>query len=75
MVNGRMLKYFQEVVLNEQVSVIDGETKIKDVVTRLQKDLDTDVKLAGFIFLKLGEGIEVSENNFAAEVAATAGIK
>ena len=75
MVNGRMLKYFQEVVLNEQVSVIDGETKIKDVVTRLQKDLDTDVKLAGFIFLKLGEGIEVSENDFAAEVAATAGIK
>ena len=75
MVNGRMLKYFQEVVLNEQVSVIDGETKIKDVVTKLQKDLDTEVKLSGFIFLKLGEGIEVSENDFAAEVAATAGIK
>ena len=75
MVNGRMLKYFQEVVLNEQVSVIDGETKIKDVVTKLQKDLDSEVKLAGFIFLKLGEGIEISENDFAAEVAATAGIK
>ena len=75
MVNGRMLKYFQEVVLNEQVSVIDGETKIKDVVTKLQKDLDTEVQLAGFIFLKLGEGIEISENDFAAEVAATAGIK
>ena len=74
-VEGRMHKFFQEVVLNEQISVLDGETKIKDVVTRLQKDLDTDVKLAGFIFLKLGEGIEVSENNFAAEVAATAGIK
>ena len=48
---------------------------MKDVVTKLQKDLDTEVKLAGFIFLKLGEGIEVSENDFAAEVAATAGIK
>ena len=61
--------------MNEQVSVIDGETKIKDVVTKLQKDLDTEVKLSGFIFLKLGDGIEVGENDFAAEVAATAGIK
>jgi elongation factor Ts len=75
MVAGRMQKYFQEVVLNEQVSVVDGENKIKDVVKKLQNDLNTDVKLTGFKKLKLGEGIEVSENDFAAEVAATAGIK
>jgi elongation factor Ts len=30
-VEGRMHKFFQEVVLNEQISVLDGETKIKDV--------------------------------------------
>ena len=75
MVAGRMQKYFQEVVLNEQISVIDGETKIKDVVKKLQNDLNTQVKLTGFKKLKLGEGIEVSENDFAAEVAATAGLK
>ena len=74
MVTGRMQKYFQEVVLNEQISVIDGETKIKDVVTKLQNDLNTEVELPGFIKLKLGEGIEVTENDFAAEVAATAGL-
>ena len=34
MVQGRMHKFFQEVVLNEQVSVIDGETKIKDLIKR-----------------------------------------
>ena len=30
MVQGRLQKFYQEVVLNEQTSVIDGETKIKD---------------------------------------------
>ena len=75
MVAGRMQKYFQEVVLNEQISVIDGETKIKDVVKKLQNDLNTEVMLTGFKKLKLGEGIEVSKNDFATEVAATAGIK
>jgi elongation factor Ts len=75
MVAGRMNKYFQEVVLNEQISVVDGETKIKDVVNKLEKDLNTKIKLSGFKKLKLGEGVEVVENNFAAEVAATAGIK
>ncbi len=75
MVQGRLQKFFQEVVLNEQVSVIDGETKIKDVIKRLSDDLGTEVKIKDFKILKLGEGIEVAENDFAAEVAATAGIK
>ena len=33
------------------------------------------IKIKDFKILKLGEGIEVVENDFAAEVAATAGIK
>ena len=75
MVQGRLQKFFQEVVLNEQVSVIDGETKIKDVIKKLSKDVGTEVKISNFKILKLGEGIEVAENDFAAEVAATANIK
>ena len=39
MVQGRLQKFFQEVVLNEQISVIDGETKIKDVIKNLSNDL------------------------------------
>ena len=74
-VQGRMKKFFQDVVLNEQVSVIDGETKIKDIIKNLSKELGTQVILKDFKILKLGEGIEVAENDFAAEVAATAGIK
>ena len=74
MVQGRLQKFFQEVVLNEQISVIDGETKIKDVIKKLSNDLGTEVKIKDFKILKLGEGIEVAENDFAAEVASTAGI-
>ena len=74
-VQGRMKKFYQDVVLNEQVSVIDGETKIKDIIKNLSKELGTQVILKDFKILKLGEGIEVAENDFAAEVAATAGIK
>ena len=69
-----MQKLYQDVVLNEQTFVIDGETKIKDVIKKLEKNLNTKVKLIGFKKLTLGEGIEVSANDFAAEVAATAGI-
>jgi elongation factor Ts len=75
MVQGRLQKFFQEVVLNEQTSVIDGETKIKDIIKKLSNDLGAEVRIKDFKILKLGEGIEVAENDFAAEVAATAGIK
>ena len=74
MVQGRMNKFYQEVVLNEQVSVLDGETKIKDLIKKLSSDINHDVKIKGFKILKLGDGIEVGESNFAADVAATAGI-
>ena len=74
MVQGRMQEFFQEVVLNEQISVIDGESKIKDLVKKLSSNLGTQVIIKDFKILKLGEGIEVVENDFAAEVAATAGI-
>ena len=74
MVQGRMNKFYQEVVLNEQVFVVDGETKIKDLIKKLSSDINYDVKIKGFKILKLGDGIDVGESNFAADVAATAGI-
>ena len=74
MVQGRMHKFFQEVVLNEQVSVIDGETRIKDLIKRTSLEFKTEIKIKGFKVLKLGEGVEIEESDFAAEVAATAGL-
>ena len=71
-VQGRMHKFFQEVVLNEQIFVVDGETKIKDLVKKLSQNLGVQVVIKEFKILKLGEGIEIIENDFAADVAATA---
>ena len=72
-VQGRMHKFYQEVVLNEQISVLDGESKIKDLVKNFSKEKNSDIELTGFKMIKLGDGIEVEETNFAEEVAATAG--
>ena len=74
-VQGRLQKFFQEVVLNEQISVIDGETKIKDIIKKLSNDLGAEVRIKDYKIFKLGEGIEVAKNNFAAEVVATADMK
>ena len=70
MVEGRMKKYYKEVVLLEQVSVIDGETQISDVVAGAGKDAGAEIALTGFVRFNLGEGIEKEETDFAAEVAA-----
>jgi len=73
MVDGRMRKFFEEVVLLSQTWVIDGESKIDKVVANLAKELGTDVKVTGFVRFVLGEGIEKNEGDFAAEVASMAG--
>lgn len=68
MVEGRIRKYYEEVVLLEQVWVHDGESRVRAVVQK------AGAKLAGFDRFQLGEGIEKQTSDFAAEVAATAGI-
>ncbi len=69
MVEGRIRKYYEEVVLLEQVWVHDGESRVRAV---LQK---AGAKLAGFARFQLGEGIDkVPGGDFAAEVAAAAGL-
>ena len=73
MVDGRVRKYFEEVTLLAQVFVIDGETKVADVVKNAEKDAGAPIKVTGFVRFALGEGIEKEESDFAAEVAATAG--
>ncbi len=70
MVEGRLRKFYQEVVLTEQTWVIDGESKVGAVLEQAAKDLETPVKVAGFVRYVLGEGIEREETDFAAEVAA-----
>lgn len=68
MVEGRIRKYYEEVVLLEQVWVHDGESRVKAVAKKAGADL------VGFERFALGEGIEKQSGDFAAEVAAAAGV-
>ena len=74
MVEGRLRKFFEEVCLIDQTFVIDGETRISQVLEKASKDLGKPVSLAGFKLLVLGDGVEKKEEDFAAEVAAVASI-
>jgi elongation factor Ts len=67
MIEGRIRKYYEEVVLLEQVWVHDGESRVKEVVQK------AGGKLTGFDRFQLGEGIQKETSDFAAEVAAAAG--
>ena len=74
MVDGRVRKFYEEVTLLAQVFVIDGESKVGDVVKKAEKDVGAPITVKGFTRYALGEGIEKEESDFAAEVAATAGV-
>ena len=71
MVEGRLRKYYQEVVLLEQTFVIDGESKVASAVEAKSKELGAPIAVTGFARFTLGEGIEKDDGDFAAEVAAT----
>ncbi|HXP32136.1 MAG TPA: translation elongation factor Ts [Stellaceae bacterium] len=70
MVEGRLRKFYEEVVLLEQIYVIDGESRVRQVVEGAARELGTPVRVAGFARFALGEGIDKGTTDFAAEVAA-----
>jgi len=69
MIEGRIRKYYEEVVLLEQLFVMDDKMKIKDLVAKFSKE-NSETKISGFKLFILGDGIEKKENDFAAEVAS-----
>ncbi len=71
MVDGRMRKFYGEVVLTEQVWVIDNKTKVSDALASAAKEAGVGAELSGLACLVLGEGVEKRESNLAAEVAGT----
>ena len=75
MVDGTMAKFAKENALLSQLFVMDGKTPVADVVAAAGKDAGSEIKLADFARFQLAEGIEKEESDFAAEVAAAAGVK
>ena len=74
MVDGAVAKFAKENALLSQLFVIDNKTPIADVVAKAAKEAGASITLKDYVRFQLGEGIEKEETDFAAEVAAAAGV-
>ena len=74
MVEGAIAKFRKENALLSQVFVIDNKTPIADVVAAAAKQAGGSIVLKDYVRFQLGEGIEKQASDFAAEVAAAAGV-
>ncbi|MEO0718136.1 MAG: translation elongation factor Ts [Pseudomonadota bacterium] len=70
MITGRLNKYYQEVCLVKQAFVMNPDLTVEKAVKEAEGDVGAPIKLAAFVRFEVGEGIEVEETDFAAEVAA-----
>ncbi len=70
---GAVNKFRSENTLMGQVFVIDGKSKISEVLANAAKSAGTAIGLTGFVRFQLGEGIEKEVSDFAADVAAAIG--
>ncbi len=73
MVEGRLRKFYEEVCLVDQTYVIDGESKVGQVLAAAAKEAGAAVTVKGFARFCLGDGIDKKSADFAAEVVAAAG--
>jgi elongation factor Ts len=72
MIEGRLRKFYEDVVLNEQAYIIDNKKNISSAVSDLSKELNAPVSISGFVRFALGDGIQKAEANFADEVMSIA---
>ena len=70
MVDGRMRKFYEEVVLLSQAFVINPDLTVAAALKEAEKTIGAPAKITAFVRFALGEGIEREESDFAAEVAA-----
>ena len=75
MVEGRISKFYKENCLLQQEFVKDGSQSVEQHVEAVAKELGGSIKVNSFVRFEKGEGIEKKQDDFAAEVAAAAGLK
>lgn len=74
-VESGMKTYAKEVCLLDQVYIHDTGKSVAQALKEAEAKVGAPIKLTAFVRFGLGEGIEKAENDFAAEVAAQAGIQ
>ena len=70
MVEGRLRKFYEEVVLLKQAFVLNPEITVEKALKDAEKDIGAPATITGYLRFALGEGIDRDETDFAAEVAA-----
>lgn len=73
-VEGKILKYYDEVCLMNQSYLKDPEKKVSTIIQEMVAKIGENIKVRRFVRWELGEGLEKKSNDFAAEVAAQAGL-
>jgi len=73
-VDGQLNKWFSEVCLLDQGFFKEDKKSVRDHVTEVAATIKENIQIRRFSRFELGEGIEREEADFAAEVAATAGL-
>ncbi len=66
MIEGRLRKYYEDIVLLEQIYVIDGESRVKQAIESAAKDLGATLRVAEMARLAVGEGIDRAPADAAA---------
>ena len=74
MIEGRIRKWQEEVVLLKQPFVMNPDQTIEQLIAETAKQVGSPVVVKGFVRFALGEGVEKApEGDFAAEVASMTG--
>ena len=75
MVEGRIRKFYEEVVLLSQAFVVDTEKTVEAALKSAEGGVGAPIKVTEFVAFRLGESVEKADSDFAAEVAAVSGVK
>ncbi|MGE3303403.1 MAG: translation elongation factor Ts [Hyphomonadaceae bacterium] len=73
MIEGRLRKFYEEVVLTKQAFVVNPDLTVEQALKEAEKAAGAPIALKAFLHFRLGEGVEKRSDDFAAEVAAAAG--
>ncbi len=66
MIEGRLRKFYEEVVLLDQVYVIDGKSRLSEAIEEAARDIGAPIRISGFVRFALGEAVGADESDGAA---------
>lgn len=70
MVEGRLRKYYEEVVFTEQKFIVNDTVTVKTLLDDISKEVGSPVKIGSFLRMEVGEGIQQVETDNESEPVA-----